>query len=256
MDTNTSEWEERTQRRGDNGRIKRSVGDFVTATLRAGAILTGAAFVAAKMGNEPTLPNPHSGRQHVTSESSARLAAQMDAPGWNLPPDTGGIVVVYPQKLSRPNGPNAVFGASAHVAAVLGLKSADDHDKVLELIRAYILPENQESYGTVAKRASPRGPAVLFDVERESIVFNSKELRGLLKKWDSGELTACSHGEKEKVFAAVMNDIMENLPPGAPPRYNAIPGTNPRLQRIFPGDFPRISLERFEKALDQSELEK
>jgi hypothetical protein len=252
---NTSEFNGHTLRRGNNGRTKRSVGDSVTATITAGAVLAGAAFVADKMGSEPAEPTPYSGREHVKSQSGGRLAEQMDAPGWKLPADTGSIVVVYPQKLSRPTDRNAVFSASAHVAGVLGLKNAEDHDNVLELVRAYILTENQEKYGTVAERANFKGPVALFDVERESIIFNSRDLRDLLKKWDSGELRDSPHGEKENVFAAVMNDIVENLPPtGAPPGYKAIPSTNPRLQRILPGDFPRISPEQFERALDQSEF--
>jgi hypothetical protein len=256
IDTSSSEWEKPTLRRGKNCRTKRSVGDVLTATIWAGAIITGAAFVADWMGNERTGPTSYSRREQITSESCGRLAEQMDAPGWMLPPDTGSIVVVYPQKLSRPNGSNALFSASAHMAEVFGLKSTEDHDNVLEVIRAYILPENQKIYGTAAKRGNFEGPAHLFEVERESIIFSSKDLRDLLKKWDSGELKASSDGEKEKVFASVMNDLVENLPPtGAPPRYKAIPSTNPRLQRIFPGDFPRISLDQFERALDQNELE-
>jgi hypothetical protein len=94
----------------------------------------------------------------------------------------------------------------------------------------------------------------LFDVERESIFFNSRDLRDLLRKWDSGELRDSARGEKERVFAALMNDVVDNVPPGgAPPGYKAIPGTNLRLQKILPGDFPRISPELFEKALHQSE---
>jgi hypothetical protein len=254
MNTNTSEWEERTRRRGNDGRTRRSIGDVVTKTIMAGALLAGAAFVAARIGNEPAEPTGYSRREHAKSQSGGRLAEQMDAPGWNLPADTGSIVVVYPQKLSRPTNRNTVFSASAHVAEVLGLKSAHDHDTVLEVVRAYISPENQTRYGTVAERANSRGPAVWFDVERESIVFSAGDLRDLLKEWDSGELKDSSRGEKENVFAAVMNDIVENLSPtGAPPGYRAIPSTIPRLQRIFPGDFPGISREQFEKALDQSE---
>jgi hypothetical protein len=116
------------------------------------------------------------------------------------------------------------------------------------------LPEKQKIYGTVAKRANFKGPAVLFDVERESIFFNSRDLRELLRKWDSGELRGSPHQEKERVFAAVMNNIVENVPPsGAPPGYRAIPGVNLSLQRILPGDFPKISPEQFEKALNQRE---
>jgi len=122
----------------------------------AGALLAGAALVAAKMGNEPTEPTRYSRREHAKSPSGGRTAEQMDVPGWKLPADTESIVVVYPQKLSRPADRNAVFSASAHVAEILGLKTADDHDNVLEVVRAYILPENQTRYGTAAERANSK----------------------------------------------------------------------------------------------------
>jgi hypothetical protein len=256
MNTNNSDWDDRTPRRGRDGRARRSVGDFVAAAFTAGALLTGAARIADMIENGPAGPTSYRRNAHAKSQSGGRLVEQMDAPGWKLPADTGSIVVVYPQKLSRPTNRNPVVSASAHVVDVLGLKSAEDHATVLEVIRACVLPENQKRYGTVAERANSKGPAIWFEVERESIIFNARDLRDLLKKWDSGELKDSSQGEKEKLFAAVMNDIVENLSPtGAPPGYRAIPSTIPRVQRIFPGDFPRISLEQFQKALDQSELE-
>jgi WD40 repeat protein len=229
-------------------------GDLVKSASTAGSARSSAALATSNIAGESAEPTSHIRREPVQSRSRGRLAEQMDAPGWKLPADTAGVVVVYPQKLRRPTGPDAAFSATALVAEALGLDAAKDHDAVLEVVRAYIPLEKREEYGAVADRANPHRPAVLFDVERESTIFNRRDVRELLKKWDSGELNESSKGEREKVFAAMMNDLMGNLPPTGEPRgYRAIPGQNPRTHRVFPGDFPRISPEQLQEALDRTE---
>jgi hypothetical protein len=252
MDTNTLERGESITWRRNHGSTGSWFGDVATAMIATGAMLAGAALVADVVGNRPAEPAPESRGERAGIRSTGRLAEQMNATGWNVPVDLEGIVVVYPRTLGVPGDSNTVLGASAHVAESLGLARAHDHDDVLEIVRVSISSENQKLYGTAAERANYQGPVALFDVERESITFDAIELRALLRRWDSGEHKSLYQREKERMFAAVMNDIVKNLSPvGVPPGYRAIAATDPGRQGILPGDFPRISPEQFEKALDQ-----